>query len=323
MKNLAPSLPELAASPWGISPHSLHFFEKLKQELQLNLSVPTWKEEYFRLTGRQTAAECLERIRQLLPDLLIPATPKFCKKIREIEKYLILQNAPFVVKTPYSSSGRGLHWIPERKLTPKDRTWIEGAINKQGTVSIECGLDKVHDLAMEFYSDGEGHVTYEGLSVFSTEKKGSYSGNVLGSQEYLAIPIKRWIGEDVYQRTQDAVAEALKGIYGNIYRGYLGVDMIVYKTKDGSYALHPCIEINMRYTMGMVALRLSQRYLAPHTIGDFHITYDSKVGEAYERHRFMKGAYPLTIENGKIREGYLSLCPVTKETKYRAYILVV
>ena len=83
------------------------------------------------------------------------------------------------------------------------------------------------------------------------------------------------------------------------------------------------IEINMRYTMGMVALRLSQRYLAPHAIGDFHITYDSKVGEAYERHRFMKGAYPLTIENGKIREGYLSLCPVTKETKYRAYILVV
>ena len=323
LKNLAPSLPELAASPWGISPHSLHFFEKLKQELQLNLSVPTWKEEYFRLTGRQTAAECLERIRQLLPDLLIPATPKFCKKIREIEKYLILQNAPFVVKTPYSSSGRGLHWIPERKLTPKDRTWIEGAINKQGTVSIECGLDKVQDLAMEFNSDGQGQVTYEGLSVFSTEKKGSYSGNVLGSQEYLAIPIKRWIGEDVYQRTQDAVAEALKGIYGNIYRGYLGVDMIVYKTKDGSYALHPCIEINMRYTMGMVALRLSQRYLAPHTIGDFHITYDSKVGEAYERHRFMKGAYPLTIENGKIREGYLSLCPVTKETKYRAYILVV
>lgn len=84
---------------------------------------------------------------------------------------------------------------------------------------------------MEFYSDGKGHVTYEGLSVFSTEKKGSYSGNVLGSQEYLATPIKRWIGEDVYQRTHEAVTEALKSIYGNIYHGYLGVDMIVYKTK--------------------------------------------------------------------------------------------
>ena len=37
----------------------------------------------------------------------------------------------------------------------------------------------------------------------------------------------------------------------------------------------------------------------------------------------MKKAYPLTIENGKIREGYLPLCPVTKDTKYRAYILVM
>lgn len=62
------------------------------------------------------------------------------KKVREVEKYLILQNAPFILKTPYSSSGRGLLWLPERKLTTKDRTWIEGALNKQGCVSIECAL---------------------------------------------------------------------------------------------------------------------------------------------------------------------------------------
>ena len=72
----------------------------------------------------------------------------FCKKVREVEKYLILQNAPFILKTPYSSSGRGLLWLPERKLTTKDRTWIEGALNKQGCVSIECALDKYQDFAM-------------------------------------------------------------------------------------------------------------------------------------------------------------------------------
>lgn len=323
LKSLASSLPPLVASPWGLSPHSLHLFEKLKQDFKLNLSVPTWKENYFRLTGRQTAAECLELIRRQLPDLSLPATPKFCKKIGEIEKYLILQNAPFIVKTPYSSSGRGLHWILERKLTTKNRIWIEGAIGKQGCVSIECGLDKVQDLAMEFYSDGEGNVSYEGLSAFRTGEKGTYSGNILGSQEYICDPIKHCIGEDVYSRTQQAVTEALKTIFGKIYRGFLGVDMIIYKTKNGSYAIHPCIEINMRYTMGMVALRLSQKYLAPHAIGDFHITYESKEGEAYERHRFMKKSYPLILDNGKIKEGYLSLCPVTKESRYRAYILVM
>ena len=323
LKNLSAAGTELIATPWGLSPHSLQLFERLKQSCKLNLSIPAWKEDYFRLTGRQTAAECLELIRAQLPELPIPVAPRFCKKIREVEKYLILQNAPFVVKTPYSSSGRGLLWIPERKLTPKERTWIEGAISKQGTVSIECGLDKVQDLAMEFYSDGEGNVTYEGLSVFGTGEKGAYSGNVLGSQEYLSAPIKRWIGEDVYLKIQQAVTDALKSIYGNTYQGYLGVDMIVYKTKDGSYALHPCIEINMRYTMGMVALRLSQKYLSPSAVGDFHITYESKDGEAYERHRFMKETYPLVMENGKIKEGYLSLCPVTKTTRYRAYLLVM
>lgn len=323
LKDLSLSFTELRATPWGLSPRSLHLFESLKKEFNLNLSIPAWKEEYFRLTGRQTAAVCLDLIRQQLPDLPIPASPKFCTKIHEIEKYLILQNAPFVVKTPYSSSGRGLLWLPERKLTSKERAWIEGAIKKQGTVSIECGLNKVQDIAMEFFSDGEGNVTYKGLSVFGTEKKGAYSGNVLGSQEYLAQPILHWIGEDVLLQIQNAVTNALKSVYGNEYRGYLGVDMIVYKTKDGSYALHPCIEVNMRYTMGMLAICLSQRYLAPQAIGDFHITYTSKAGEAYERHCFMKKAYPLTIQNGKIREGYLSLCPVTKETKYRAYILVV
>ena len=78
----------------------------------------------------------------------------------------------------------------------------------------------------------------------------------------------------------------------------------------------------MRYTMGMVALRISERFLSPHARGDMHITYENKTSEAYKHHCFMKKAYPLEIVNGKIKEGYLSLCPVTKETQYRAYILV-
>ena len=51
----------------GLSPHSLHLFEQLRDKAKVRLSVPTWKEDYFRLTGRQTAAECLEKIQALLP----------------------------------------------------------------------------------------------------------------------------------------------------------------------------------------------------------------------------------------------------------------
>ena len=310
-------------APWGLSPHSLHLFEQLRDKAKVRLSVPTWKEDYFRLTGRQTAAECLEKIQALLPDLPIPVAPRFCTKIREVERYMILCNAPFVLKTPYSSSGRGLLWVEKRKPDTKTKNWIEGAFNKQGMISIESGLDKVQDFAMEFYSDGQGTVRYEGLSVFNTEERGSYTGNILEEQSTMLSRITRFTGEETYSRIQEAVRTVLQEVYGSTYAGCIGVDMLVYRQKDGSFAIHPCIEINMRYTMGMVALRLFQHYVVPRAVGDYRVSYEKEAGEALEKHRLMSETYPLRLANGRIQEGYLSLCPVTKDTHYRAYLLLM
>lgn len=315
-------LPALHAAPWGLSPHSIHLFEGLNKKYDLNLTIPIWDEQFFRLTGRQTAADCLERMQALLPDISLPATPKFCTQIREIEKYLILRNAPFLIKTPYSSSGRGLLWLPERKLSNKERVWIEGALKKQGSVSIECALNKKQDFALEFHSDGQGNVRYEGLSVFSADSGGAYTGNRLGNQKYLYDFVIKYIGKQYFDRIIEAARQTLQTVYGTVYNGYMGIDMLIYEDQDGNYAIHPCIEINMRYTMGMVAVRISQKYLAESARGDFQITFENHPGDAYEKHCFMKKAYPLEFENGKIKEGYLALCPVTKETKCRAYILV-
>ena len=80
------SLPEMQATPWGLSPHSHSLFEKLRKSGNLNLTIPEWKEEYTQLTSRQTAAGCLDKIRELLPDMDVPVSPKFCKKEREVEK---------------------------------------------------------------------------------------------------------------------------------------------------------------------------------------------------------------------------------------------
>lgn len=315
-----PSL--LQASPWGISPQSLHLFDKLKESTGIPMSIPEWKEEYTRLTGRQTAADCLEKIRTYLPDMAIPAIPCFCASVREVEEQMLLCDTPFVLKTPFSSSGRGLLWIWEKELDTKDKNWINGAINKQGTVSIESGLEKVQDFAMEFHSDGQGHVGYEGLSVFNTEERGAYSGNVMECQASMRTRVTRFTGEEVFRRIQETVARVLSDIYGSIYTGYLGVDMLVYKQKDGSFSIHPCVEINMRYTMGMVALRLFQKHITPEAHGDFRISFDKEEGGAYEKDLRMRDTYPLLFANGKIRAGYLSLCPVGKETHYRAYLLI-
>lgn len=313
---------EVEAMPWGISPQSLRLFERLRQTYGLSFTVPEWKDTYVSLTGRQTAAACLEKMHGLVPDVSLPVPPKFCTKVEEVEKYLLLRNAPFVVKTPFSSSGRGLLWLHQRKLEEKDKNWILGAIRKQGSVSIECGLEKVQDFAMEFFADGQGGIRYEGLSVFGTEERGAYSGNVLENQDCMRGRLTRLTGEELFERIRKAIAQVLQETYASVYKGYLGVDMLIYRQNDG-YAIHPCVEINMRYTMGMAALRLFQKYIAPSATGDFRISFEGEAGEAYKRHQFMKKAYPLTFEKGKITEGYLSLCPVTRETLYRAYILIL
>lgn len=49
---------------------------------------------------------------------------------------------------------------------------------------------------MEFYSDGQGTVRYEGLSVFNTEERGSYTGNILEEQSTMLSRITRFTGEE-------------------------------------------------------------------------------------------------------------------------------
>lgn len=317
----ATSIPLLEASPWGLSPQSLYVFEQLQKKVEPHLSVREWKEEYFRLTGRQTAAFCLEKIGTLLTDLAIPAAPRFCTTIQEIETYMALTNPPFVLKTPYSSSGRGLSWVKERSLDKQTQNWILGAINKQGTISIEKGLEKVQDFAMEFSSDGNGNVCYEGLSVFNTEERGAYTGNILEEQSIMLQRITKFVDIEVFDRIQETVRTVLEKVYGNIYKGCIGVDMIVYKTTNG-YAIHPCIEINMRYTMGMVALRLFQHLITTNASGYYQVCFEKNPNEAFQKHQEMTKRFPLVLQNGKIKSGYLPLCPVDKNTNYRAFLVV-
>ena len=97
--------------------------------------------------------------------------------------------------------------------------------------------------------------------------------------------------------------------------------MMIYRENE-EYKLHPCVEINVRDNMGLLALRISENYLEMDTEGTFFIDFCSVEGEQKNKHIEMKKKYPVLFSNGRIKSGYLSLCPVNKKTKYRAYILV-
>ena len=309
------------AKPWGISPHILNVFNGLSN-MGYPVEVPDWKEQLKILTGRQTAIDCLRQIAQSLPVDFLLDVPECCDSIEAVEAKLTQRKQPLVIKAPYSSSGRGILWLRDDFLSDSEKKWISGAILKQGFVSMEKGYDKVLDFAMEFHSDGCGRIRYEGLSVFGTERKGAYTGNRLASQDALCQELEALTGKDCLSRIRDAVEEVLQKVYAPHYFGCLGVDMMIYRKEDGLLAIHPCVEINMRYTMGMVALQLFRRYIAPLAEGSFHITFDKEKGVALAKHNDLLAGHPLQIEKGKISQGYLSLCPVNDRTHYRAYLII-
>ncbi|MDR2139902.1 MAG: hypothetical protein LBP50_10185 [Tannerella sp.] len=307
----------LEAAPWGLSPQSICFFESLRKR-GVPLVVSPWKEAYTRLTGRQTAAECLRKVQALLPETSSIACPRFCTSPEEIRQFMSIYPPPCLLKMPYSCSGRGLHWIRTDRLETPTLQWIAGALKKQGQVSIEPVVDKVCDFAMEFESDGKGQVTYRGLSVFETLPKGSFCSCLLGSEESLRNRLLACVPEKSLRDLCDAVTAVLTERLGAVYRGCLGVDMLIFRRRNGAFAIHPLIELNLRYTMGLVALQLSRRWIHPSAGGRLTVVCESTRGAACASHLRMEKTYPLQLENGKIRSGYFSLCPVTPETHYRA-----
>lgn len=164
-----------------------------------------------------------------------------------------------VVKAPWSSSGRGVRFI--EGVRGQER-WIQNVIDRQGSVVIETYCHKVKDFGMEFESDGKGHVRYLGLSLFHTQN-GAYIGNVLATEEEKQKMISRYITDDLLIAVREKICDILGERYHDKYAGSFGVDMMVVRGDDQKhFLLNPCVEINLRRTMGHVALALSKQVVS-------------------------------------------------------------
>ena len=178
----------------------------------------------------------------------------YCTTIEEI-RALVLMEDKVVLKAPWSSSGRGIRFVEENLDIPL-RGWCKNLLNFQGGIIVEPYYNKVKDFAMEFHSDGEGKITYRGLSLFDTIN-GSYTGNLLATEREKERIIAEYIPKEITEEVKRRICSMMGDELNNVYKGPFGVDMMVVTSKDGSrFLLDPCVEINLRRTMGHVALTL-------------------------------------------------------------------
>lgn len=182
-----------------------------------------------------------------------------CREAAEVEA-LLDRYGRVVMKAPWSSSGRGLRFLStERTPFQTQAGWFRNVVERQGSMMVEPYYNKVKDFGMEFSADGAGHIRYEGLSLFHTVN-GAYVGNILATERTKREMLSRYIPVEWLDNIQQKIQSALA--LGN-YKGPFGIDMMLVRQEAGSKrqearcVLHPCVEINLRRTMGHVALSLT------------------------------------------------------------------
>lgn len=272
-----------------------------------------------RLSARQTAVKVLHRLRVLLSDVTVGEAFVF-NSAEQVEEF-VLRVPASVLKAPWSGSGRGIQYVNGEFLLPQ-RKWVERVIRTQQAVIGEPFYERVADFAMEFYASGDGSMRFVGYSLFETDKRGSYKENVLAADKDIEYRLSDYVPVNWLHRLRDALLVELKNAVGEKYQGYLGVDMMVCRLSDGRYALHPCVEINLRMNMGVVARLFYDRYVQQGASGRYVVEYYPNKGEVCRADETFRKEYPLHIEEGRIRSGYLSLTPVMDDTAYQVYVII-
>ena len=230
--------------PWG-------WDRAIRRELErIGFALPLlYTEEQLaqirQLSHRRTSA-------QFLPSLQMEGTigEAFeCATLDEV-RALLGHYGRVVLKAPWSSSGRGVRFLRSADEIGNFANWIVNIIKTQGSIMVEPYYNKVKDFGMEFTVDKDGHIHYCGLSLFHTVN-GAYEGNILATENVKRKMIERYVSMDLFDMVKQNI---MLRLHLGGYVGPFGIDMMV--TKEG---LHPCVEINLRRTMGHVALAISPK----------------------------------------------------------------
>ena len=234
-------------SPWGWDPLVIH---QLRQGGIGNELLPDDEEmETIRqLSSRETAVQLLRAVRRELPQAV---GESFWITDEESAWKVAEEYGKVMFKAPWSCSGRGV--FPAQSDAPESiHKRVARILREQGGIEVEPLYERVSDFALEFQAEAH-EVRYVGLSVFATTETGAYTGNIVADNDTLLQQLPETISKELPQ-VINSLTRQLRPLLVGHYQGPLGVDLMCVRKDDQQLAIHPCVEINLRNTMGQVAL---------------------------------------------------------------------
>ena len=267
------------------------------------------------ISHRKTASEVMIFLRNELKNNALPYPAEILKNIFEI-KVFAKKYSEIVLKSPYSSSGKGVYFS-DKNLSNSLLGWCKRTIAQQGCVLGEKRFEVVENFAMLFQIV-DNQTNFVGYSLFETDGK-IYRNNILISDEKIEEILSNLIDKNLLIAIKQALIKFFNQKIAQKYSGFLGVDMFVFQENGKNY-FNPCVEINLRYTMGLVAHEFYKNVVSQTSEGIFSIDYYKNSTELLQNHKQKTIDKPLIIKDNKIVKGYSSLCPVLKNTNYRVRV---
>lgn len=251
------------AGPWGWSLATKRRYEKMGVPSS-ELPSDDWLAEVRRLSSRKFACEYIYDLLQTFNDERLLGQEMRYADALSPDLFAVKEEAQsshssnqehdhcnsLIFKSLWSSSGRGI--FVSSAFDEPTKTRLQGYLNTQGGFLVDkFHENKVLDFAMEFFIHPDHTAEFLGYSVFHAAANGTYGYNLVASQDELLQHID--IDATLLQQLINYHKVHLSRI---AYHGAVGIDML--KCQDGH--IHPCVEINLRMNMGILALLLHQRY---------------------------------------------------------------
>ena len=312
--------------PWGWSPAAHFILKNLKEKCSQkfkNRPNSEWTDTHRRLYERSTALRFLQ---DLLQNTLtskfveLHQTGQIVQSISDIEN-LLTTNNPLVLKAPMSSSGRGVQIIRKSMLNNSNKQWFAGILKQQKYLIAEPYIDKISDLSFQFRINSEQDIDFLGTSFFETNSNGQYQCTLLNPVFGNLFPGRDKELTELLEFTAHLLLIALKGtIYAQLHRGFIGIDAMIFQENDG-LKIQPCIEVNCRMNMGILALQIQQR-IHPEASGKFELMYNkNRILPVFRmKTKKTKETNNPVYREGKLFEGFVLLAEANEQSKFGAYI---
>lgn len=169
----------------------------------------------------------------------------------------MLESGRVLVKGAFGCAGRD-HLRVDAGEETQVCEWLTRVLADHGCVVVERWRERVADFSV-LYEMNEGKVDLVGMTVMENDERGRFLGSRVAPKwgslldpEVAAFLYREAHVMDWYQEKIPAV---LSGVLPG-YVGPLGVDAMVYRQADGTLGWSPVVELNVRMTMGRVALEL-------------------------------------------------------------------